>query len=199
MRSPTAIHIIVRMPIAPTSERDRPRCRDGQRHHARARGRDVEHLGLRRDREVLLAVVARDEHAPHLGLDPGGRAGASREVDLGQLVLVEEALARPPPGRRPVVDVEAEDLALGLHDPDDEEAPAADADALAERASSRRRARARASARAPPSGAAPAGIARRQEAALADAEPEHARACRRSRRRRARAAAVAGTRRAAVP
>ena len=54
-------------------------------------------------------------------------------MDLRQLVLVEEALGGRDRDVGPVVHVEAEDLALGLHDPDDEEPPAADADALAER------------------------------------------------------------------
>ena len=67
-------------------ERDARDRADGHRDHVHHVAEDVEHRLLRRDGEVLLAVVAFGEDALHVGLDTlpglGGRVG---EVDLAEV------------------------------------------------------------------------------------------------------------------
>ena len=87
VRSPTAIHIMVRMPIERRPASEIPAIAPTARVTMfMTLPKHVEHRFLRGDREVLVAVVARREHAADLALRPVRQAGVRVDhVDLGEL------------------------------------------------------------------------------------------------------------------
>ena len=135
VRSPTAIHIMVRMPMAPTRS-EMPAIAPT--------AMVTTSMTLPKTSSIASWVVTVKSSLPSCRavssrLTAASTRAVSRtlrvdEVDLDELVEVEQAHRRGDRDVGDVVDVEAEELALRLHHPDDAEAAAADAHELAERA-----------------------------------------------------------------